>query len=187
MSGSEYDTEEFEMILMQYAGEVFSGKDEGLDRSSAGMHIKAKLISYVQQLQAEVERLKQLKGDPVVSFEKHMEYMRENSLLKAELEKLKESKVLVEVAALQIVKAKESLQAELTLTKNQLQTITNDRDAEQSMKAKARQQRDAMTKKVQDATDLLRIAECYLKTAGHTTLATQIGWFLNPSSVVQQK
>lgn len=80
-----------------------------------------------------------------------------------------------------------SLQAEVERLRLQLQTITNDRDAEQSMKAKARQQRDMMTKKVHDASDLLRIAECYLKTAGHATLATQIGWFLNPASVTSEK
>ena len=44
-------------------------------------------------LLAEIERLESAKGDPIGSFDKHMEYMQENIRLKAENEALRELKL----------------------------------------------------------------------------------------------
>lgn len=49
----------------------------------------------------------------------------------------------------------EPLEQEIRDLKLKLETMENDRDAEKSMKAKARTQRDKMTKRSQDAIDLL--------------------------------
>lgn len=49
----------------------------------------------------------------------------------------------------------EPLKAEIRDLKLKLQTMENDRDAEKDMKAKARTQRDKMTKRSKDAIDLL--------------------------------
>ena len=80
--------------------------------------------AHVTRLQAEVE---QLTGDLQEVARQHGlmlgEVIEERDTLKAEVKLLKEGKVLVEIAASQVVKAKESLQSELTKARELLKDI----------------------------------------------------------------
>ena len=62
-----------------------TGETHGLHHDD-GRFIAAASPAAILALLAEIERLESAKGDPVGSFDKHMEYMQENIRLKAENE-----------------------------------------------------------------------------------------------------
>lgn len=73
------------------AGGEYIAKTNWRNGISNAEFIAAVSPTTILALIAEIERLEATKGDPAGSFDKHMEYMRENNHLKAENEALRKT------------------------------------------------------------------------------------------------